>query len=143
VPKWEDKSVVDSSGKKVKRKQATLKTRKFIGTGHGKRIGGASDSEGDNDEISFGDERPPPPKKRTLAPAAAATVPAKKQPLKAESCSDVDMIDDAQPRPPPKQKNSTLGTKDPDSDSGDDLVRAALEKGKGKATQSQTSKRKS
>jgi DNA topoisomerase-2 len=124
VPKWEDKSVVDSSGKKVKRKQATLKTRKFIGTGHGKRIGGASDSEGDDDEISFGDERPPSPKKRTLAPAApaAATVPAKKQPLKAESCSDVDMTDDAQPRPPPKQKKSTLGTKDPDSDSGDDLV---------------------
>ena len=138
--KWEDKFVVDSSGKKVKRKQATLKTRNFIGTGYGERIGGASDSEGDDNEISFGDERPPSPKKRTLAPAAA-TVLAKKQPLKAKSCSDVDMTDNAQPRPPPKQKKSTLGTKDPDSDSGDDLVRAALEKGKGKATQSQTSKR--
>ena len=36
-----------------------------------------------------------------------------------------------------------LAMKDPDLDSGDDLVRAVLEKGKGKATQSQTSKRRS
>ena len=93
-----------------------------------------------DDEISFGDERPPPPKKRTVAPAAA---PAKKQPPKAESGSDVEMADDAQPRPPAKQKKAALATKDPDSDSGDDLVRAALEKGKGKAVQAQTSKRKS
>jgi hypothetical protein len=48
------------------------------------------------------------------------------------------MADDAQPRPPQKQKKSTLATKDPDLDSGDDLVRAALES-KGKAAQSQTS----
>ena len=98
------------------------------------------ESDDDDDEISFGDERPPPPKKRTLAPAAA---PAKKQPPKAESGSDVEMADDAQPRPPAKQKKATLASKDLDSDSGDDLVRAALEKGKGKATQAQTSKRKS
>jgi DNA topoisomerase-2 len=102
------------------------------------------DDDDDDDEISFGDERPPPPKERTLAPAtAAATAPTKKQPPKAESGSDVEMADDAQPRSPPKQKKSTLATKDPDLDSGDDLVRAALEKGKGKATQSQTSKRRS
>lgn len=47
---WEEKGVVDSSGKKVKRKQVTLKTRKSIGggSGPGKRIGGG-DSDGDDD----------------------------------------------------------------------------------------------
>ena len=83
----------------------------------------------DDDEISFGDGRSPPPKMGTLAPA-------KKLPPKAEFGSYVDMAYDAQLRPPPKQKKSTLATEDPDSDSGDDLVRAALGKGKGKAAQS-------
>jgi len=46
---WEDKAIIDSSGKKVKWKQATLKTRKSIGgSAPGKRIGGG-DSDGDDD----------------------------------------------------------------------------------------------
>jgi hypothetical protein len=94
-----------------------------------------NNNNNNNNEISFGNKRPPPPKEHTLAPAAAAaTAPTKKQPPKAESGSDVEMADDAQPRSPQKQKKSTLATKDPDLDSGDDLMRAALEKGKGKAT---------
>ncbi|KAN0123255.1 DNA topoisomerase, type IIA-like domain containing protein [Russula decolorans] len=177
---WEDKSVVDSSGKKVKRKQATLKTRKSIGgSGPGKRIGGDSDgdddfmptkkaaaakarskpiapaggasrarpkvkkeSDDDEDEITLDDERPPPPKKRTVAPSTTTAPTAKKRPPKIESDSDIDMSDDPQP-PPPKQKNAAPATKDADSDSGDNLVRAALEKGKGKAAQAKASKRKS
>ena len=159
---------------RVKRKQATLKTFKTISSGHGKRIGGAGDSDGDNDfiptkkaaaanlrakphappgnasrarpnaktesndddKISFSNERPPSPKGGTLAPA-------KKLPPKAESGSYVDMADDAQLRPPLKVKKSTLAMKDPDSDSGNYLVRAAPGKDRGKVDQSQTSKRKS
>lgn len=84
------------------------------------------ESDDDDDEITLDDERPPPPKKRTAAPSAPA---AKKRPPKIESDPDIDMADDPQ--------------KDADSDSGDDLVRAALEKGKGKASQAKASKRKS
>jgi DNA topoisomerase-2 len=91
----------------------------------------------DDDDLSLDDERPPPPKKRTIAAPAAL---AKKQPPKAESGSDIEMADDPLP---PKQKKASPTTKDLDSDSGDDLVRAALEKGKGKAAQAQSSKRKS
>jgi DNA topoisomerase-2 len=49
---WEDKAVVDLSGKEVKRKQATLKTRQSIdGSGPGKCIDG-SDSDSDDDFTS-------------------------------------------------------------------------------------------
>lgn len=169
---WEDKSVVDSNGKKVKRKQATLKTRKSIGSG--KRGGGAGgDSGGDDDfmptkkaaaakarkpvapaagasrarpkaKASDDDDRmslddddddepaPPPPKKRAA--------PAKKPPPKIESDSDVEVAD--RPPPPTTTTNKPPAVKG-DEDSGDDLVREALEKGKGKGKAAQTGKRKS
>jgi DNA topoisomerase-2 len=170
--------VVDSSGKKVKRKKATLKTRKSIGSG--KRLsGGGGDLDGNDDfmltkkataakvrkpvapaggasrarpkpkesddEIGFGEdgETLPPPTKKRAAPAAPATKPPPPS-HKAKSGSDIKMADDG--LPPPRPKNASLSTaKDEDEaeDSGDDLVRQALEKGKGKATATQTGKRKS
>ncbi len=109
-------------------------------------VGGASrsrpktkGSNEDDDGLSLDDERPPPPKKRTTAAAAAPA--AKKRRPKIESGSDIEMADD--PQPPPKQKKATPTIKDADSDSADNLVRAVLEKGKGKAGQAQSSKRKS
>jgi DNA topoisomerase-2 len=78
--------------------------------------------------MSLDDDPPPPPKKRAA--------PAKKAPLKTEFRSDAEMTDD----PPPPLKAPAVKSED-DQDSGDDLVRAALAKGKGKATEA--SKRKS
>jgi DNA topoisomerase II len=164
--------VVDSSGKKVKRKQATLKTRKSIGSGRRGGVGGGGDSDGNDDfmptkkaaaakarkpiapasgtlrarpkvpkdlsddEMNLDDEPPPPPPKKR----AAAAAPAKKAPPKIESGSDLEMADDHDlPSPPPKKVAPAV--KSDDQDSGDDLVRAALAKGKGKAAE--TSKRKS
>ncbi|KAF8264485.1 DNA topoisomerase [Lactarius quietus] len=162
---WEEKGVVDSSGKKVKRKQATLKTRKSIGGGSGKR-GRGDDSGGDDDFMptkKAAAAAAKAPRKPAAAPAAAGTsrarpkapiktsasddglsdekeerLPVKKRAAKpvkkSESDSDIEMVKD--PPPPPK-----LSLKSDDEDSGDELIRAALAKGKGKAAQ--TSKRKS
>ncbi|KAI0264983.1 DNA topoisomerase [Gloeopeniophorella convolvens] len=162
---WEEKSVLDASGKKPKRKQATLKTRKSIGSG---KRGGGGDSDADDDfmptkkaaaakarkpiapvggasravkgeakatsddEMDFDDDSPPPP------PPKKRAAPAKKTPPKVEPDSDIEMVEDASAVPPPKK---AVPVKSDDDDSADDLVRAALAKGKGKAAQS--SKRKS
>ncbi|KAI0297539.1 type II DNA topoisomerase [Multifurca ochricompacta] len=156
VHEWVDKAVMDSSGKKVKRKQATLKTRKSIGSG---KRGGGDDSGDDDDfmptkkaaaakarkpvvpatgtsrarpkakrsddEMSFDDEPPPPIKKRAA--------PEKKAPFKIEPSSDMEMADD--PLPPKEDAPPMKVKSDDDEDSGDNLIREALAKGKGKATQ--------
>ena len=129
--------MVDSSGKKVKRKQATLKTRKSIGSGY--RSGGGGDSDDDDEDEA---RQRPPPKMR--APPAPAT----KLLPKAKSCSDVEMAEeDRHSRPSQPKKTSAAKTRkeSDDEDSGDDLVRRALEVGKSKATATaaQASKRKS
>jgi len=71
--------------------------------------------------------------------------PATKPPPKAKSGSDVEMAEDRHSRPShPKKTSAAKARKESDDeDSGDDLVRRALEKGKGKATATQASKRKS
>jgi DNA topoisomerase-2 len=76
--------VVDSSGKKVKRKQATLKTRKFIGSS--KRGGGVGgDSDGDDDFM--------PTKKAAAAKARKPIAPvggaSRTRPREGEDCSDM------------------------------------------------------
>ncbi|KAH9992512.1 DNA topoisomerase [Russula compacta] len=181
---WEEKGVVDSSGKKVKRKQATLKTRKSIGSSskRGGFFGGGGNSDGDDDfmptkkaaaakarrpiapaggaararpktaaaKISDDDdddgeaEAIPLPKKRAAAPAAK-----KPSPPKAESSSDVEMADHLPAAAKSKKVVKNEDDEEDDEvveDSGDDLVRKALQKGKGKATTTnttQTGKRKS
>ncbi|KAH9065029.1 DNA topoisomerase II [Lactarius vividus] len=167
---WEEKGVVDSSGKKVKRKQATLKTRKSLGGGPGKR--GRDDSDNDDDfmptkkaaaakarkpiapaagtsrarpkatttkasasddwlgpDDDDDDDGPPPAKKRAALPATKKATQTIK---KSESGSDVEMADDL-PAPAPPKKAPPV--KSDDGDSGDDLIRAAAAKGKGKAAQ--------
>ncbi|KAJ6573911.1 DNA topoisomerase II [Mycena vulgaris] len=118
----EIKKDLDANGKKIKRKQTVLKTRKSIGKGHG------SDSEDDFRPIKAAkrkapesrrpkpvakdddDDEPPPPKKR-----APARKPAK---------DDMD-IDDA---PPPKKK--VAAKKTDDSDSEVEVVKRAPKKAK-------------
>ncbi|KAJ7771941.1 DNA topoisomerase II [Mycena maculata] len=116
----EVKKTLDANGKKIKRKQTVLKTRKSIGKRHG------SDSEDDfqpikapkrkapepkrskpaaKDDDDHDDEPPPPPKKR--APA--------RKPVK-----DGMDVDDA---PPPKKKAPAKKTDD--SDSEIEVVKAA------------------
>ena len=99
---WNDKAVVDSSGKKVKWKQATLKTRKSIGSG--KRLGGAGGEDGDDDFM--------PTKKAAAAKARKPIAPAagaSRARPKAKG-SDDDMIFDDEddevllPRPTTKKR---------------------------------------
>ncbi|KAJ6569535.1 DNA topoisomerase II [Mycena capillaripes] len=123
----EVKKYLDANGKKIKRKQTTLKTRKSIG-----RKGG-SDSEDDfqpikaakrkapepkrpkpaakDDDDDDDDEPPPPPKKR--APP--------KKPVKDEM--DVD-------DPPPPKKKAAPAKKAEDSDSEVEVVKRAPKKAK-------------
>src|SRR5260221_12674263 len=80
---WDDKAVVDSSSKKVKRKHATLKMRKSIGSGkRGSGLGG--DSDGDDDFM--------PTKKAAAAkgrkPIAAAAAAASRARPKAKRSDD-------------------------------------------------------
>jgi DNA topoisomerase-2 len=92
----------------------------------------------DNDEEEARQRRPP---KMRAAPA-----PATKLPPKAESGSDIQMAEDRHSRPSQPKKSSVAKTRkeSDDEDSGDDLVRCALEKGKGKPrAPTQVSKRKS
>ncbi|KAH9963556.1 DNA topoisomerase [Russula dissimulans] len=98
---WEDKSVVDSSGKKVKRKQATLKHRKSLG-GSGKR-GGDGDEDGDGDFM--------PTKKAAAAKARKPIAPAggasraRPKAAKAASASDDETLSlDDEPAPAPSKK---------------------------------------
>ncbi|KAH9037042.1 DNA topoisomerase [Lactarius hengduanensis] len=169
---WEEKGVVDSSGKKVKRKQATLKTRKSLGGGPGKRGRDGSDNDDDfmptkkaaaakarkpiapaagasrarpkaaikasasDDGLGLDDDDdddgPPPGKKRAAPPATKKATQAIK---KSESGSDVEMADDPPPPPPLPKKAQARPMKSEDEGSGDDLIRAAPAKGKGKAAQ--------
>jgi DNA topoisomerase II len=165
--------VVDSSGRKIKRKQATLKTRKSIVSG--KRGG---DSDGDDDfmptkKAAAAKARKPMP----IAPAggasravpklpkgeddemsfgeddevlprptkkrAAPAAPATKPPPPPPRAESGSDIEMASPRP--KKASSSTAKDEDDEDSGDDLIRRALEKGKGKAkaTATEASKRKS
>ncbi|KAI0041498.1 type II DNA topoisomerase [Auriscalpium vulgare] len=126
---WDDKGVVDANGKRVKRKQATLQTRKSL-TGPGKRKG---DDESDEDfkpvkaaakkKAADGPAAPPKPRAKPVAVKAesskaalkvpsddddkppAAAPPKKraatKKPPKEESDSDIEMVDE--PSPPPKK----------------------------------------
>ncbi|KAN0138695.1 type II DNA topoisomerase [Lactarius tabidus] len=166
---WEDKGVVDSSGKKVKRKQATLKTRKSIGGGSGKR-GRGDDSGADDDFMptkkAAAAAAKAPRKPPTAAPAAGTSRARPKAPIKTSASDDDD--DDDEPLPvaknrgvkatkpakkaesdsdvemvkdlPPKKK-APARLKSEDDDDDDEIIRAAPAKGKGKAAQ--TSKRKS
>ncbi|KAI0056765.1 type II DNA topoisomerase [Artomyces pyxidatus] len=161
---WDEKGVVDANGKRVKRKQATLQTRKSL-TGPGRRKG---DDESDDD---FKPTKAAVSKPKKSAAAPAATKPrakptavkaeesedddppsapppvkraaAKKPPPKEESDSDIEMVDD-KPAPPPKKAPPKKAVKkvESDDDSADDVVAAAIAKGKGKAREPQ-GKRKS
>jgi DNA topoisomerase-2 len=100
---WEDKAVVDSSGKKVKRKQATLKTRKSIGSG-AKRLGGGDD-DGDDDFM--------PTKKAAAAKARKPIAPAagssRAKPKPKGSDDDIDFDEDEEtlvPRPTTTKKRA-------------------------------------
>ncbi|KAI9436960.1 DNA topoisomerase II [Lactarius indigo] len=102
---WEEKGVVDSSGKKVKRKQATLKTRKSIGGGFGKR--GRDDSDNDDDFM--------PTKKaaaakarKPIAPAAGSSRARPKATTTKTSASDdgLSLDDDDGGGPPPAKKRA-------------------------------------
>jgi hypothetical protein len=103
----------------------------------------ASDDEmslldGDDDEE---EARPRPPPKKRATPA-----PATKPPRKAKFGSDVEMAEEdrhSRPSQPKKTSAAKARKESDDEDSGDDLVPCALEKGKGKATATQASKRKS
>ena len=66
---WEDKPVIDSCSKKVKRIQRTRKIRKSIGSGE--RAGGGSDSDDDDDDNDF-----MPRKKAAAAKALKRIAPA-------------------------------------------------------------------
>ncbi|KAI9452414.1 DNA topoisomerase [Lactarius psammicola] len=129
---WEEKAVVDSSGKKVKRKQATLKTRKSLGGGPGKRGRGAGDDSGDDDDFmptkkaAAAKARKPP-----IAPAAGASRARPKAITKASASDDelgLDDDDDDEPPPPAKKRAAPATTKkapqplkksDPDNDDDD------------------------
>lgn len=111
----EVKKHLDANGKKIKKKQAVLKTRKSIGRKTN------SDSEDDfqpikatkrkapeskrprpaaKDDDDDDDEAPPPPPKKRAPP---------KKPLKDEDDMDVDV-------PPPKKKAPAKKTEDSDSE---------------------------
>src|SRR5260221_9426361 len=95
---WDDKAVVDSSSKKVKRKHATLKTRKSIGSGKcGGGLGGNSDS--DNDFMPT--KKAAAAKARNPIPAAPAPPPCPRPQANrsAPQTSSADP-DDTPPRPP-------------------------------------------
>ncbi|KAI9451533.1 DNA topoisomerase [Russula earlei] len=115
---WEDKAVVDSSGKKVKRKQATLKTRKSLGSG--KRVGGA-DSNDDGDFM--------PTKKAAAAKARKPIAPAggasraRQKAVKASDDEEVSL--DNERAPQTKKRAAPAATKGqapaPKAESGSDV----------------------
>ncbi|KAF7367438.1 DNA topoisomerase 2 [Mycena sanguinolenta] len=110
----------DSKGKKIKKKQTVLKTRKSIGTGRGRK--GDSDSEDDFKPIKATKRKAPEPKKPK--PAAkdeddedddeppAPPPPRKRAPPKKPANDDDMDVDEA---PPPKKKAAAPKTKE-DSD---------------------------
>ena len=167
---WDEKAVLDANGKRIKRKQTTLKTRKSI-TGNGRK---GEDADSDDDfkptkAVTQARKAPlkpraklaaandvddkPLPKKRAPAkkaaakeesdiddkpPAAKKRAPAKKPVVEN---SDVEMIDDDDDDPPPL-KTKIAKKKVGSIDSGEDIVAAAIAKGKGKAKEALASKRK-
>ena len=166
---WDEKAVLDANGKRIKRKQTTLKTRKSI-TGVGRK---GEDDDSDDDfkptkaatQAKKASQKPrakpaaandvddkPPPKKRAPAKKAAAKEesdvddkpPAAKKRAPAKKPvvenSDVEMIDDDDDPPPSKTK--TAKKKVESDDSEEDIVAAAIAKGKGKAKEAIASKRK-
>lgn len=102
----EVKKHLDANGKKIKRKQTVLKTRKSIGKGH------RSDSEDDFKPIKATKRKAPDPKR----PKAAAAK---------------DDDDDDEPPPPPKKRAPPKKAVKDDSDSEVEVVkRAPLKKAK-------------
>ena len=165
---WDEKAVLDANGKRIKRKQTTLKTRKSI-TGNGRK-GEDADSDDDFKPTKVVTQARKAPLKPRAKPAAANDVddkllpkkraPAKKADAKEESDiddkppaakkralakkpvienSDVETIDDDDDPPPLKTK---IAKKVGSDDSGEDIVAAAIAKGKGKAKEALASKRK-
>ncbi|KDQ54971.1 hypothetical protein JAAARDRAFT_196340 [Jaapia argillacea MUCL 33604] len=164
---WEDKAVTDGNGKKVKRKQKTLETRKSL-PGPGKRKGDDDDDEDDYkpvkaaakakkadskpvrpkagsskaaskvDEDDEDDEKPPPPTRKAATKKAA--------PLYVDADSDIEMADE-KPAPvptkkaPAKKPASKAVAKD-ESESEDEFALGPA-KGKGKAKEAPAPKRKS
>ncbi|KAH8981970.1 DNA topoisomerase [Lactarius akahatsu] len=120
---WEEKGVVDSSGKKVKRKQATLKTRKSLGGGPGKRGRDGSDND---DDFMPTKKAAAAKARKPIAPAAGASRARPKAAIKASASDDWlgpdDDDDDDGPPPakkqaaPPATKKATLDNDDEDSD---------------------------
>ncbi|TDL28967.1 DNA topoisomerase II [Rickenella mellea] len=108
---WNDKLIKDSKGKVVKRKQATLKTRKSL-TGAGKRRKG----EDDDSEDDF---------KPTKAKAKAATKAIAPKPIEAKpsrpkpAAAPIDIDDDdddddyVKPAPPVKKSKADAGPSKP------------------------------
>ncbi|KAK7029775.1 hypothetical protein R3P38DRAFT_3266615 [Favolaschia claudopus] len=121
----ENKAQLDANGKKIKKKQTVLRTRKSIGTGKGRK--GDSDSEDDFKPIKA-------PKRKA---------PESKRPKPAAVLEDEDDDDDP-PAPPPARKRPAAkkpvydddDDMDDDSDSEIEVVKPPSKKAKGKAIDS-------
>ncbi|KAH7926207.1 DNA topoisomerase II [Leucogyrophana mollusca] len=146
---FENKTILDATGKRVKRKQATLETRKSL-PGPGRRKNNGSDSEDDfkPTKAAAQKRKPAEPKSRAKAPAAGpskiesddekpAAPPKKAAPKKAvkkvESDSEIEMSE----APPPLKKRQPIK----EASDSDVVMIDAPAKGKGKA-QEEAPKRK-
>jgi DNA topoisomerase II len=100
---WEKIKLEDSKGKKVKRKQATLVTRKSLpGPGKGK---------GDDDDDSEDDFKPTKTAAKPKKPAEVKQVRARPIPV-VPSNIEMDDDDDDVPPPPPRKRAPMKKTKD-------------------------------
>lgn len=104
---WDDKGVVDSSGKKVKRKQATLKTRKSIGSG---KRGGESDGD---DDFMPTKKAAAAKARKPIAPAAGASRARPKAAKGGDSDDEMslDEEEDEAPAARPQKKRAAPATK--------------------------------
>lgn len=117
---WDSKRYTDSTGKKVKRRQATLVTRKSL-PGPGKRKGDDDDSE---DEFK-------PTKALAKAKKLAEPKPARAKPATAvpsKSTVDIDDGDDDVPLPPPRKRAPVKKTKDESESDFEVVEKPALKK---------------
>ncbi|KIM84751.1 hypothetical protein PILCRDRAFT_780689 [Piloderma croceum F 1598] len=117
---WDSKRYTDSTGKKVKRRQATLVTRKSL-PGPGKRKGSDDDSE---DEFK-------PTKAVAKAKKLAEPKPARAKPamvVPSKSTVDIDDDDDDVPLPPPRKRAPAKKTKDESESDFEVVEKPALKK---------------
>ncbi|TFY75740.1 hypothetical protein EWM64_g8272 [Hericium alpestre] len=134
---WDEKAVVDANGKKVKRKQKTIQTRKSL-PGPGRR----GDDDSDDD---FMPTKAAASKAKKPAGGAAPRSQAKPAAPKTKSPPSKEDDDDFDEPLAPRaaqEARTCEETRHSDDDSDDDMIAAALAKGKGKAKEAAAVKRK-